>query len=69
MRALAILTRSCFALVAGLVPAAARAQGGQSAAIILELPASPRAMALGGAGTSLEGDAAIFYNPAQLATV
>jgi len=69
MRVIAILARCCFALVAGLLPAAALAQGGQSAAIILELPASPRAMALGGAGTSLEGDAAIFYNPAQLAAV
>ena len=71
MRAIAVLVPCCFALVAGVVPAAAlaQAQGGASAAIILELPASPRAMALGGAGTSLEGDAAIFYNPAQLAAV
>lgn len=69
MRALATLACCGSALAAGLVPAAAMAQGGQSAAIILELPASPRAMALGGAGTSLEGDAAIFYNPAQLAAL
>ena len=68
MNASTMLT--CWACaLSGLTPTAAIAQGGQSAAIILELPASPRAMALGGAGTSLDGDASIFYNPAQLAGV
>ena len=55
--------------VAAALPHDARAQGGQSSAIILELPASPRAMALGGASVALDGDASVFYNPAQLATV
>jgi hypothetical protein len=49
-----------------MIPSVGDAQGGASAAIILELPASARAMALGGASTSLDGDAAVFYNPAQL---
>ena len=44
--------------------------GAQNAAIILELPSSARALAIGGAMTAAgEDDAAIFYNPAQLATV
>jgi hypothetical protein len=66
-------TRTLGALVTAMsavaAPLVARAQGGHSGAIILELPASPRAMALGGASVALDGDAAIFYNPAQLATV
>jgi hypothetical protein len=44
------------------------AQGGRHAAVLLELPASARALALGNAGAALAGDdAALFYNPAQLA--
>lgn len=45
-------------------------EGGAHAAVLLELPASARAAAIGNAGASLTGDdASIFYNPAQLATV
>ncbi len=44
--------------------------GGESAAIVLELPASARALALGGAYSAAgEDEAAIFYNPAQLAAL
>jgi hypothetical protein len=50
-----------------LLPAALQ---GQNAAIVLELPASPRALALGGAVTAVgRDDALLFYNPAQLATL
>ena len=46
------------------------AQGGRTGAIILELPASARALALGGAYvTASADDAALFYNASQLATV
>lgn len=58
------------ALAATLLPACARAQNGGSSAILLELPASTRALALGNtfvaAGTD---EAAIFYNPAQLTEI
>jgi hypothetical protein len=55
------------ALVAGR---SAGAQGGRRAAVILELPASARALSLGDAYAAVgEDDAAIFYNPAQIATV
>lgn len=48
----------------------AQAQGGENAAVFLELPASARAMALGSGYGAVGGDeAVIFYNPAQLATV
>jgi hypothetical protein len=57
------------ALVALSTTTRARGQGGETSAIVLELPASARAMALGGAGVALDGDAAVFYNPAQLASV
>jgi hypothetical protein len=44
--------------------------GGRSAAVVLDLPASARASALGGAYAAVDGDeAALFYNPAQIATV
>jgi len=60
-------------LVALLVAVAAGRAGGQAgrhAAVILELPASARALALGGAYAAVgEDDAALFYNPAQLATL
>jgi hypothetical protein len=48
----------------------AAAQGGQHAAVLLELPASARSLALGNGAAVLAGDdAALFYNPAQLASV
>jgi len=57
------------ALGAG-VPAISLAQGGRTAAIVLELPSSARALALGGAYVAAGADdAALFYNPSQLATV
>lgn len=47
----------------------ARGQGGRHAALVLELPASSRALALGGAAGALaQDDASIFSNPAQLAS-
>ena len=53
-----------------LVPAASLAQGGRTGAIVLELPASARALALGGAYVAAGADdAALFYNPSQLATL
>lgn len=54
------------AVVAATVTAhAARAQ---SSAIVLQLPASARGAAMGNAqAAAVEGDAALFYNPAQLA--
>jgi hypothetical protein len=59
---------TCCALALGLV--APPVTGAQNAAVILELPASARGLALGGAMTAVgEDDALIFYNPAQLATV
>ena len=43
---------------------------GQTAAVVLELPASARALALGDAVTAVgHDDAMIFYNPAQLASL
>lgn len=55
-----------------LFPAWLRAQagGGEHSALVLELPSSARAAALGGAFAAVgEDDAALFHNPAQLATV
>lgn len=44
--------------------------GGRHAAAVLSLPAAPRAAALADAFTAVGGDeAALFYSPAQLATV
>lgn len=64
---------SNFVLVGALgagVPAMSLAQGGHTAAIVLELPSSARALALGGAYVAAGGDdATLFYNPSQLATV
>ena len=58
------------ALSATGVPAPVRAQGGARSALVLELPASARAVALAGAVGALGGDdAALFHNPAQLATL
>lgn len=53
-------------LVAGLL--LSRPAAGQSSIIVLQLPASARAAALGNAySANGQDDAAIFYNPAQLA--
>lgn len=53
-----------------LAPATLAAQAGASAATVLELPSSARAMALGDAYAAIAGDdAALFYNPAGLATL
>ena len=53
-----------------LLPAASHAQGGRTAAIVLELPSSARALALGGAYVAAGADdASLFYNPSQLATL
>lgn len=50
--------------------AAAQGGGGRHAAIILDLPASARALALGDAYSAVGGDdGAIFFNPAELATL
>jgi hypothetical protein len=55
---------------AALTPAISLAQGGRTGAIVLELPSSARALALGGAYVSAGADdAALFYNPSQLATL
>jgi hypothetical protein len=44
--------------------------GGRHAAVVLALPAAPRAAALAEAVTAVGGDeSALFYSPAQLATV
>ena len=59
------------AAACGVALAAQRAgaQGGRHAALVLELPASSRALALGGAAAALaEDDASLFSNPAQLAS-
>jgi hypothetical protein len=58
------------ALAASLLPAFARAQANSTSAVLLELPASTRALALGNAFVAAGTDeAAIFYNPAQLAVI
>ena len=63
-------TIAVLAVVAAGAPSRSMAQGGRTGAIILELPASARALALGGAYvTASADDAALFYNASQLATV
>ena len=63
-------TLSLLAISVMLAPLAAAAQGGRTGAIVLELPASARALSLGGAYVAAGGDdAALFYNPSQLATL
>jgi len=53
-----------------LAPLESHAQGGRTGTIVLELPASARALALGGAYVAAGADdAALFYNPSQLATL
>jgi hypothetical protein len=59
-----------FAALGALAPWESHAQGGRTGAIVLELPASARALALGGAYVAAGADdAALFYNPSQLATL
>ena len=63
-------TRALAACLTMIAAARLDAQAGASAAIVLELPASARAMALGDAYAAMGGDeAALFYNPAGLATI
>ena len=63
-------TRALAACLTMIAAARLDAQAGASAAIVLELPASARAMALGNAYAAIGGDeAALFYNPAGLATI
>jgi hypothetical protein len=58
------------AIVGAIAPSASSAQGGLTGAIVLELPASARALSLGGAYVAAGADdATLFYNPAQLATL
>lgn len=58
------------AALGAITPLASQAQGGRTGAIVLELPASARALALGGAYVAAGADdAALFYNASQLATV
>ena len=58
------------AALGAIAPLASQAQGGRTGAIVLELPASARALALGGAYVAAGADdAALFYNASQLATV
>lgn len=63
--------RLAAAVAAGtLLPAAAGAQAGASAATVLELPSSARAMALGDAYAAIgDDDASLFYNPAGIAAL
>ncbi len=56
------------ALLGAALAATPGAARGQNAAIVLELPVSARALGLAGAMTAVGGDdAAVFWNPAQLA--
>ncbi|MEP6691532.1 MAG: hypothetical protein ABJD07_10265 [Gemmatimonadaceae bacterium] len=51
-------------------PRIALAQGGRSAGVVLELPASARALALGNVYAAAGADeSSVFYDPAQLAAV
>ena len=54
------------AVGAVLAVSTARAQAPGSGPVVLLLPASPRAAALGNAGAAWRDEYAIFYNPAQL---
>jgi hypothetical protein len=58
------------AMLVAVAPAPLRAQGGRTGAVVLELPSSARALALGGAFVALGADdASLFYNASQLATI
>jgi hypothetical protein len=58
------------AMLTTMAPTSLSAQGGRTGAILLELPASARALALGGAFVALGADdASLFYNASQLATI
>ncbi|MDQ6887384.1 MAG: hypothetical protein M3068_08830 [Gemmatimonadota bacterium] len=60
---------TCLFFAVAALPVALTAQGSTSA-VLLELPASARAQALGNAYVAAARDeAVIFYNPAQLATL
>jgi len=60
-----LLKRSAFA-AAILLPTTALSQSVPSAPVILNLPASTRALGLGNTGVALRDDDVIFYNPAML---
>ena len=69
MRTPAVAPAAALLALAILAPGTLRAQAGASAATVLELPSSARAMALGDAYTAMGGDdAVLFYNPAGLST-
>jgi hypothetical protein len=58
------------AILGAIAPPASLAQGGRTSAVVLELPASTRALSLCGAYVAADGDdASIFYNAGQLATI
>ena len=60
----------CGAAILGALLAVPEARAQSSAAILLTLPASARALALGEAwGAVADDESALFYNPAQLARV
>lgn len=59
------IKRSALA-AAVLIPTLARAQSTPTAPVILNLPASTRALGLGNTGVALRDDDVIFYNPAML---
>jgi hypothetical protein len=64
------MSLAALAALGAIAPPKAAAQGGRTGAIVLELPSSARALALGGAYVSAGADdAALFYNPSQLATL
>ncbi len=52
----------------GLVPSMARAQAAGFGPIVLQLPASTRAIGFGNAYVGVREPEAVFYNPAQLGT-
>ena len=52
----------------GLVPSTARAQAAGFGPIVLQLPASTRAIGFGNAYVGVREPEAVFYNPAQLGT-
>ncbi len=55
-------------LALGLVPSTARAQAAGFGPIVLQLPASTRAIGFGSAYVGVREPEAVFYNPAQLGT-
>jgi hypothetical protein len=68
--AAAVRGAASFVALLVLAPRVQAQAGGRNAGLVLDLPASARAAALAGAYAAVGGDdAALFYNPAQLATV